>query len=143
MNKVYVLYQASVVKKTDESRRRDYEIMKLQHRDYNRTFEEYEKHLKYWGEYYQDYGFQMNAIFEKYEFAEEAVKTNCCDIYEAGTYEYAIIVCLPLDAMYTTAEPIGKVDVFKYVEPDSYIKIDGDIARKIRKAWIGIIEADN
>ena len=76
MNKVYVLYQTSVVKKTDESRRRDYEVMKLRHRDYNRTFEEYEKHLKYWGEYYQDYSFQMNAIFEKYESAEEAVKTN-------------------------------------------------------------------
>ena len=45
--------------------------------------------------------------------------------------------------MYTAAEPIGKVDVFKYVEPDSYIKIDGDMARKIRKAWLGIIEADN
>ena len=123
MNKVYVLYQTSVVKQTDESRRRDYEVMKLRHRDYNRTFEEYEKHLKYWGEYYQDYSFQMNAIFEKYESAEEAVKPNCCDIY--------------------VAEPIGKVDVFKYVEPDSYIKIDGDMARKIRKAWLGIIEEDN
>lgn len=143
MNKVYVLYQASVVKKTDESRRRDYEIMKLTHNDYRKTFEEYEKFLKSWGEYYQDYRFQMNAIFEKYGYAEEAVKTNCCDIYEAGAYEYAIIVCLPLDSMYTTAEPIGEVSVFKYVEPDSYIKIDGDMARKIRKAWLGIIEEDN
>ena len=143
MNKVYAVYQVIVRDKTDESRRRDFEILKLRYNKYHRTFEEYEKFLKSWGEYYYSYTFELNALFEDYKSAEEAVKTNCCDINEAGVFNYAIIVGLSLNEMFAENSSVTKVDVFKYVEPDSYIKIDGDMARKIRKAWLGIIERDD
>lgn len=139
MNKVYAVYQVRVKDKTDESRRRDFKILKLR---YN-TFEEYEKVLKSWGEYYHSYTFELNALFEDYKSAESAVKTNCCDINEAGVFNYAIIVGLPMNEMFAENSSVTKVNVFKYVEPDSYIKIDGDMARKIRKAWLGIIERDD
>lgn len=140
MDKIYAVYQVTVKDKTDESRRRDFEIHKLIHNKYHKTFEQYEEFLKSWDDYYYYYGFELNALFKNYSSAEEAVKTNCCGIDEAGVFNYAIIVGLPLDAMYAEAEPTSKVDVFKYVEPDSYIKVNGDMARHIRKHWLGIIE---
>lgn len=143
MDKVYAVYQVMVKEKTDESRRRDFEILKLRYNKYHKTFEQYEEFLKSWGDYYYYYDFELNALFSKYFYAEEAVKANCCDINEAGVFNYAIIVALPLDIMYAEAEPVSKVDVFMYTEPDSYIKIDGDMAKKIRKHWLGSIERDD
>jgi len=143
MNEVYAVYQVIVTDKTDESRRRDFEILKLKYNKYHKTFEQYEEFLKSWGDYYYSYYFGLNALFEDYKSAEEAVKTNCCDINEAGVFNYAIIVGIPLNTMYVEAEPTSRVDVFKYVEPDSYIKVNGDMARQIRKHWLGIIERDD
>lgn len=143
MNEVYAVYQVVVEDKTDESRRRDFEIHKLIHNKYHKTFEQYEEFLKSWGDYYHSYYFGLNALFKNYSSAEEAVKTNCCNINEAGVFNYAIIVGIPLNIMYVETEPISRVDVFKYVEPDSYIKVNGDMARHIRNHWLGIIERDD
>jgi len=141
--RIYAVYLVELRKKTDESRRKDYEISRIRYPEHFTSFEQYERYLKTWHEYDYDIGFWLNALFKTEEEAKAAVEQNAAGIYEAGKYRYAVLASLMLGTMYVEESvERNSVQVFQYVTPNKYIKISGQIASEICRRFLGKLEGE-
>lgn len=143
---IYVCYVVSVMKETEESLRKRYEVYKLQYDKPYVTFERFMELQRSWRTDKCIISSFEVGYFDDKEDAVKAISSNMADINECGAYPFAAIVEMPKNCFYpNTYASRNEVMVFKFDQiSKTYVLFDEDpeLANLINQEVRHVFEAD-